>query len=186
MYFYLSSLQSLTNHPDNGPLDFTVDIVRPVILDNPSDWEIGLVEIESPFLTEQGNTDPTNYYVLTNCVDISIVGGFVYPVLRRLPAPHTTTAVTTSLLGTLFKQPSGTIDSTIDLLSTNQSTSVLSATRFDTPIYLPVTKSNLNSIRIYIRGLDLGDLETTAVPTYVTLHLRKKTIKGREDLWGYR
>jgi hypothetical protein len=175
MYLYLSSQQSTDVYPTNKPTAFTVDIKTPIFLDNPQDYEIALVEAEVPFFKNAGGIDATNFFILCDIVDSSIVNGFNAPILRRIPIPSnaSTGTITAGTIESTTPPSTSTVQITTELQATNNSTFYL----FDVPLYLTCLKSYIENIRVEVKSLNLEDLENTTDPIFLTLHLRKKEKK---------
>lgn len=177
MYFYLSSLQSLLTHPSNKSTDFTIDLKEPIVLQHPEEWEVAIVELDAPFFT-RGSTDAAHYYILSDIVDSSAVGGAYYPVLRKRTPPPSG-AVTGVVTGALYN-PGGMMERTLDLVLAQGAVGDREIIDFTNPLYVTVRQSNLEQIRIYMRSLNFEDMDDTGLPTYMTLHLRKKALnRGR-------
>lgn len=173
MYFYFSSKDSITIYPNNINTDFTVDLQQPIILQNPEEWEIALVELDAPFFTATGGSTKVNYFVLSDMADFSMVAGRNYPVLRRTTVPVETTALA-NMSGTVYRS-NGTVDRTIQLTSTEAADTSRDVQIYDNPFYVTVRQHYIQSIRIYLRSVDFDDLAANIDDLFVTLHLRRKT-----------
>jgi hypothetical protein len=154
-YFYLSSDQSKTTHINNSNMDFTVNLQEPIILNNPFNWEVALVEIDAPFYTLDSTTQ-SNYYILSDLVGSSNVAESKYPILRKRTLSNTT-AATGSTVGNILK-PNGKLDRKVQITSTEVATGEREVTEFTYPLYKSVRKANIESIRIFIRSLELSEL----------------------------
>lgn len=175
MYIYLSSLQSTDVYPANKATKFSVDLHTPLFLDNPQEWEIGLVEAEVPFFVKPSQSDATNFYILCNLVDYSIVNGLNAQVLRKIPIPPEQAAATTNLIGSFNSNPPPSTG-TISIVNSQAVPATSTFYAFDPVFYLPCLKGKIENIDITVRSLDLDDLEDIATPMHLTLELRKKLI----------
>lgn len=175
MYIYLSSQQSLDPYPLNTATNFTVDLRQPLFLDNPQEWEIALVDAEVPFFVKPSEVDATNFFILCDIVDYSLVGGFTAQVLRRIPVPAEQAAAATILTGTVIQVlPPRT--SNLNIVSAQAVPATTASYVFDPPYYLPCIKGFIENIRITVKSLSLESLTSTTEPMFLTLELRKRLI----------